>query len=285
MTATRWRRCSPRPRLPAGPDLDLGRADTLCEQLRDLAGECAGGDTLVVAITARGSVVEDDLVLLPEPPGDAPGVRVGKIVASLLAGATPMGRLALLLDVGGDPEAATWAVPITAAGGAVLEVVLAATPATARAPSPFAVLFARAAMLPASGGPAQPLLTLAGIVRTLRADLSSGNVAEALTVTHHSFGSARAAAVTFPNPRHTATAVAAARFIGRRAALAAVTGWLAGGRDAPVLQVVTGVAGSGKSALLRAAAGTGPIFGWTPRAAPRTRSWPGSPLRWRRAGH
>src|SRR5690349_6365573 len=153
-----------------GPVLDLGHADTLCEQLRDLAGE----DTVVVAIAAHGYAVEDDDLLLSEPPGERPGVRVGEIVTSLLAG-SPARRLALLLDVRCDPGSAERAVAGrlraesagASADGAVLEVVLATTPATAReshgsaaAPAPFAVLFSRAAMSPASGGPAQPVLTL-----------------------------------------------------------------------------------------------------------------------------
>ncbi|MEV0899973.1 hypothetical protein [Actinoplanes sp. NPDC049802] len=277
-----------------GPILTLG--NTLGEQLRDLAGECTGSDTLVVTIAARASVVEDDLLLLPDPPGERAGVRLGRIVASLLAD-TPVRRLALLLDVRGDPEDAARAVrarlragPAGVAADAVLEVVLAVTPAvavhtgddagaSAPAPSPFAVRFARAAMSPASGGPTQPVLTLAGIVRTLRAGLSHEIASGApvptgapdgpavdtraadLAVTHHHAGPAGGTGVTLPNPRHTPTAAASTRFIGRRAALAAVTGWLAAGRDAPVLLVVAGAVGSGKSALLRAAAGTDHAIG------------------------
>ncbi|GAB1691581.1 hypothetical protein [Krasilnikovia sp. M28-CT-15] len=295
------------------PILDLAHgSDEIQDRLADLTA-----DALIVTVRARGSIVEDDLFLLPDTDDgtdpdilEHPGVSAGRLLEWLAA---TTNRLAVLLDVRCDPDTAATArrqVPGWLHGrddrrDILVEVVLATTGPTAdgpgSAPAGFATLFARAAGLPASGGAAQPTLTLAGLVRTLTADLPrppaepttdatprdttprdaappdagpAGEVASPaadastkappLTVTYHRLGPADAEGMTLPNPRHVpgsaglplAPADAAGepgppRLTGRTAALTAIEGWLGAGRDAPAVQVVTGAAGSGKSAVLR----------------------------------
>ncbi|BFU44417.1 hypothetical protein [Krasilnikovia sp. MM14-A1004] len=257
------------------PNFDLTDVDEMRVGLRDLTG-----DEAIVAVRARGAIVEDELFLLPESGDgsgpdstDEPGLGAGRLLEWLAA--TALTRVAVLLDVRCDPDTA--ATARQAAGGwlrgahaprdTVVEVVLATTHgAAADAGAEFAGLFARAVGLPASGGAAQPTLTLPGIVRTLTADLphASATDAAALTVTYHRWGPAEREGATLANPRHMPGSAGRAlapdnaagepgpiRLTGRTAALTAVTRWLGAGRDAPALQVVTGAAGSGKSAVLR----------------------------------
>ncbi|RZU48342.1 WD40 repeat protein [Krasilnikovia cinnamomea] len=248
------------------PNLDLGdSAEEIQAALRDLTGE-----DLVVAVRAHGSIVEDELFLRPDTDDDPeqPGVPAGQLVRWLAA--APPRRIAMLLEMRGDPDtavAARRAIPAWLRGadnrdGTVLEIVLTTTaPSDGGGPDEFAARFARAADLPASGGPAQPALTLAGIVRTLAADLPLPPAAP-LTVTYHRLGPTDAVGLTLPNPRHLpgsagqpvagdpADRTEPVRLTGRATALAAVADWLAAGRGAPAVQVVTGGAGSGKSAVL-----------------------------------
>jgi Caspase domain len=242
-------------------------------------------DLVAVYLACHGAILEpDDFVLLPsdiDPEDLLPLAVTPQELAGWLLRDTKVGRLLLMLDAcysgQGGREAAEaavrWVHQPGAADRAGVVLVTATHPWQVAQPGVFSQAFERAVTHLASGGFAQEDLSLDAVVGVIN---SSPDKPESQTVTCHQLGLTGPPPPFLPNPRHRLPLIdvdlleqeraqyaeqraghmrdrflpAIRWFTGRHAALTDVTEWLnSPDANLPVL-VVTGNAGSGKTALL-----------------------------------
>ena len=241
-------------------------------------------DLVAVYLACHGEILEpDDFVLLPsdiDPDDLLPLAVSSRDLIGWLLRDTSVKRLLLMLDAcysgqGGQDAAQAavrWIHQPTAADSPGVVLVAATHPWQQAQPGVFSRAFERAVGQLASGGHAQQDLPLDAVVGVINADPAKPT---SQTVACHALGLTGRPPPFLPNPRYRASLIdtdlleqeraryaeqsadhlrdrflpATRWFTGRHAALTDLTSWLGNTATPPAL-VVTGHAGSGKTALL-----------------------------------
>ena len=274
------------------PLADSPRAEELLDRLREfcLSPDRQPQDYVVVYIAGHGETLGDgEHVLLARDtdPDDLYGkaIRTADLIRAAMA-ETRLRRLLLLLDTCYSGQGAAdlsrealrridWPGP---AHGDGVVIVAAARPWQEARPGVFSSGFVRAARSPAAAGDSVLAISIGAILSVLRDD---PDIPESQSAVWHLVGATGAEPAFLPNPRYQrshvdidlleqdrrraralADVALAERFVpasrwftGRHRALCELAGWLRDPARDPQPRVVTGNAGSGKTALLGLLAG------------------------------
>ena len=247
-------------------------------------------DLVAVYLACHGQILDpDDFVLLPsdiDPDDPLPLAVKPQDLAEWLLRGTTVQRLLLMLDTcysgqGGQDAvraAVRWVSQPGAADRAGIVVVTATRPWEMAMPGGFSAAFERAVNHLASGGYAQEDLPLDAVTEVMKADT---DMPASQAVTYHYLGMSGMPPPFLPNPRYRRLLIdldlleqervrhaeqrtgqlrdrflpATRWFTGRHTALGDIAAWLRAAAASPPALVVTGNAGSGKTALLGLLAG------------------------------